>query len=38
MQFQVFLEISDFGTINVHGRTQLTYKGWPLYLFWSGYK
>ena len=23
----------DFGTINVFGRTQLTYKGWPLYYF-----
>lgn len=27
------LSVSDFGTINVHGRTQLTYKGWPLYYF-----
>jgi predicted lipoprotein with Yx(FWY)xxD motif len=24
---------SDFGTITVHGRSQLTYKGWPLYYF-----
>jgi len=24
---------SDFGTIDVFGRTQLTYKGWPLYYF-----
>ncbi|MEM1043102.1 MAG: hypothetical protein AAGI91_10790 [Bacteroidota bacterium] len=24
---------SDFGTISVGGRTQLTYKGWPLYFF-----
>ena len=23
----------DFGTIDVFGRTQLTYKGWPLYYF-----
>ncbi|RCS27596.1 hypothetical protein DUT90_05650 [Polaribacter sp. WD7] len=27
------LERSDFGTIDVFGRTQLTYKGWPLYYF-----
>lgn len=27
------LDNSDFGTINVFGRTQLTYKGWPLYYF-----
>lgn len=27
------LDSSDFGTINVFGRTQLTYKGWPLYYF-----
>jgi hypothetical protein len=24
---------SLFDTINVYGRTQLTYKGWPLYYF-----
>ena len=24
---------SDFGTIDVYGKTQLTYKGWPLYYF-----
>ena len=27
------LDESDFGTINVYGKTQLTYKGWPLYYF-----
>ena len=27
------LNKDDFGAINVHGRTQLTYKGWPLYYF-----
>tara|TARA_R110001632_G_scaffold231685_1_gene370716 strand:+ start:7551 stop:8411 length:861 start_codon:yes stop_codon:yes gene_type:complete len=27
------LDSSDFGTITVFGRTQLTYKGWPLYYF-----
>lgn len=27
------LDRADFGTINVFGRTQLTYKGWPLYYF-----
>ncbi len=27
------LKASDFGTIDVHGKTQLTYKGWPLYYF-----
>jgi predicted lipoprotein with Yx(FWY)xxD motif len=27
------LNNSDFGTIDVFGRTQLTYKGWPLYYF-----
>lgn len=27
------LDASDFGTIDVHGTTQLTYKGWPLYYF-----
>ncbi|HYI79221.1 MAG TPA: hypothetical protein VEW65_16485, partial [Chryseolinea sp.] len=24
---------SDFGEIDVHGRTQLTYRGWPVYYF-----
>jgi len=27
------LNNSDFGTIDVFGRIQLTYKGWPLYYF-----
>ncbi|WP_203257030.1 hypothetical protein [Hyunsoonleella ulvae] len=27
------LSDSDFGSINVFGRTQITYKGWPLYYF-----
>jgi predicted lipoprotein with Yx(FWY)xxD motif len=27
------LNKDDFGTIDVYGRTQLTYKGWPLYYF-----
>jgi len=27
------LNAADFGTINVFGKTQLTYKGWPLYYF-----
>lgn len=27
------LNRDDFGTINVFGRTQLTYKGWPIYYF-----
>jgi predicted lipoprotein with Yx(FWY)xxD motif len=27
------LNNADFGTINVYGKTQLTYKGWPLYYF-----
>lgn len=27
------LNIEDFDTIDVNGRTQLTYKGWPLYYF-----
>ena len=27
------LSKEDFGTIDVFGRTQLTYKGWPLYYF-----
>lgn len=27
------LSAEDFAEITVHGRTQLTYKGWPLYYF-----
>lgn len=27
------LNADDFGTIDVYGKTQLTYKGWPLYYF-----
>jgi predicted lipoprotein with Yx(FWY)xxD motif len=27
------LNSDDFGTIDVFGKTQLTYKGWPLYYF-----
>ncbi len=27
------LNKNDFGTIDVFGKTQLTYKGWPLYYF-----
>ena len=27
------LDANDFGTIDVYGKTQLTYKGWPLYYF-----
>ncbi len=27
------IDSSNFGTINVYGETQLTYKGWPLYEF-----
>ena len=27
------LNNNDFGTIDVFGKTQLTYKGWPLYYF-----
>lgn len=27
------LNKADFGTITVFGRTQITYKGWPLYYF-----
>lgn len=29
------LDKADFGTIDVFGKTQLTYKGWPLYYFGS---
>lgn len=32
-QIPSILENNDFGTIDVHGRTQLTYRGWPLYYF-----
>ncbi len=32
-QIPSILANSDFGTIDVHGETQLTYKGWPLYYF-----
>ena len=27
------LDVADFGTIDVFGRSQITYKGWPLYYF-----
>jgi len=27
------LDKTKFGSINIVGRTQLTYKGWPLYYF-----
>ena len=27
------LDAADFGTIDVFGRAQVTYKGWPLYYF-----
>ena len=27
------LDVADFGSITVFGRTQLTYKGWPMYYF-----
>jgi predicted lipoprotein with Yx(FWY)xxD motif len=27
------MNASDFSEINVHGRMQLTYKGWPIYYF-----
>ncbi|AXG72141.1 secreted repeat-containing protein [Kordia sp. SMS9] len=32
-QIPSILQNSDFGTIDVNGRTQLTYRGWPLYYF-----
>ena len=32
-QLPSVLEASDFGSIDVFGRQQLTYKGWPLYYF-----
>lgn len=33
IQIPSILDIADFGTIDVHGRRQLTYRGWPLYYF-----
>ncbi|MCG2462991.1 hypothetical protein K8352_19715, partial [Flavobacteriaceae bacterium F89] len=27
------LDDTDFGSIDVYGKTQITYKGWPLYYF-----
>jgi predicted lipoprotein with Yx(FWY)xxD motif len=27
------ISAADFGQIDVHGRTQITYKGWPVYYF-----
>ncbi|GAP68801.1 por secretion system C-terminal sorting domain [Bacteroidales bacterium 6E] len=27
------LDASEFSVINIHGRNQLTYRGWPLYYF-----
>ena len=32
-QVPSILDKDEFGTIDVHGRTQLTYSGWPLYYF-----
>lgn len=32
-QIPSILDTADFGVINVFGRNQLTYKGWPLYYF-----
>ncbi|NNE77721.1 MAG: hypothetical protein HKN31_11690 [Pricia sp.] len=32
-QMPSILDPADFGTIEVFGRTQVTYKGWPLYYF-----
>lgn len=32
-KFPSILNSSEFGTIIVHGKMQLTYKGWPLYYF-----
>ena len=29
------LDATDFGTIEVYGRSQMTYRGWPLYYFGS---
>ncbi len=31
--FPIGIDSTNFGTINVYGKTQLTYKGWPLYEF-----
>lgn len=33
MKFPSILNAADFGTITVYGKTQLTYKGWPIYYF-----
>ncbi len=33
MKVPSILDVSDFSTISVHGKTQLTYKGWPIYYF-----
>lgn len=33
MKVPSILTVSDFGTITVHGKKQLTYKKWPLYYF-----
>lgn len=33
MKVPSILSAADFGTITVYGKTQLTYKGWPLYYF-----
>ncbi len=33
MVFPSILDASEFAMIEVHGRNQLTYKGWPLYFF-----
>ena len=32
-QLPSILQSGDFGTINVFGRSQLTYRGWPVYTF-----
>ncbi|WP_415325710.1 hypothetical protein [Chryseobacterium sp. MMS23-Vi53] len=33
MRFPSIMNAADFGTITVQGKTQLTYKGWPIYYF-----
>ncbi|MDH6252554.1 putative lipoprotein with Yx(FWY)xxD motif [Chryseobacterium sp. H1D6B] len=33
MKFPSIVNAADFATITVHGKTQITYKGWPLYYF-----
>ncbi len=33
MEAKLISQKNDFGKIDVYGRTQLTYKGWPLYYF-----